>query len=171
MLVVQTIWCWCFLCYQPYINFQKLPYQFIPWHLVFCCCLFQGWYQRQYYSAVMWSSTLKLKLNCDPFITSLLKNWQASTLCVCVSVCVCVCIYVCLYMCVFVSVCVCLWVSVCVLHCYRLLFPAAEPAICCYLASPIWDGGEQSASSGIRCPGRRWVDTIEEQPDQAGSSI
>ena len=59
-----------------------------------------------------------------------------------------------LYLCFYVLVCVFLYIfCACVLHCYRLLFPVAESAISCYLASPIWDGGEQSASERIRCPG------------------
>ena len=32
---------------------------------------------------------------------------------------------------------------VCVIHCYRFLFPASDLAICWYLASPIWNGGEK----------------------------
>ena len=109
---------------------------------------------------------MKAKVQCLPFL-----NRQASVfvfVCLSVFVCaymfalcvLCVCLSLCvIVLCVYVCMCACVCLCVCVLHCYRLLFPAAEPAICCYLASPICYLGwrEQSASSGIRCPGRRWV--------------
>ena len=69
---------------------------------------------------------------------------MSQCVCACVVCVVCVFVFVsdCVVcVCVYVCMCACVCLCVCVLHCYLLLFPAAEPAICCYLASPIWDGG------------------------------